>query len=277
MSFDTFEESAHDGVPTSLYELRSGGVVWAYTSGERPHTLFPGTPDELVFVPAAISDGGYTQSGDIVNDDLTITAQKTLPFVELFKATPPSEEVYLTVRRINRGDSDDAPVTWIGTVTNVKIVSATSAEIVCWMLTSSFNRNGLRLAWSRGCPHALYDIGCKVNKADYALSIEIESLTGATITSAGLAPLDDNYLTGGFFEWVTDVGLVERRPIESQADGVLSVLGTTDGLAVGDWITVYPGCERTSLVCESKFNNLLNYGGFPHMPGKSPFDGDPVF
>ena len=276
MTFDLYEKSEHLAVPSVLYEFRLGTAVWTYTSSEHAITLFGGTEDELVFEPAAISDGGYSQSGDVSNDDMTITLPKSLPLVDLFKGTPPSEAVYVVVRRKNRGN-DEAAVVWVGSITNLKVVDAVSAEAVCWMLTSSFNRNGLRLAWSRGCPHALYDIGCRADKAAFAISMQVTALTPVSVTSPALIPLADNYLSGGFFEWELTEGVLERRPIETQAAGVMVVLGITDGLNVGDWITVYPGCDRTSSTCESKFNNLLNYGGFPHMPGKSPFDGDPVF
>ncbi|EAP1220395.1 phage tail protein, partial [Salmonella enterica] len=30
-------------------------------------------------------------------------------------------------------------------------------------------------------------------------------------------------------------------------------------------------CDRTIATCDNKFANHLNYGGQPHMPGKSPY------
>lgn len=276
MAFDYTERSNHAGQPVSLYEFRMASQLWCFSGGETATTLFPDTDDERVYEPVPISDTGVIQSGDINNDDMTITVPKTIDLVGLFAGTPPSEAIYVYLRRKHRGDTE-APIIWVGTVTNVKIKTATTAEIVCRMLTASFDRNGLRLSFSRGCPHALYDGGCKVSKASYATAIQVEALTGATITSVGLNAFATGYLAGGFFEWTTMPGVIERRPIEGQSGNVLNVLGTTDGLEVGDWITVYPGCDRTTLTCATKFNNLLNYGGFPHMPGKSPFDGDPVF
>jgi hypothetical protein len=70
---------------------------------------------------------------------------------------------------------------------------------------------------------------------------------------------------------------LERRGIESHSGATFTVLGSTAGLDVGDYITAYPGCGRTRAECKNKFNNLPNYGGFAHLPGKSPFEGDPVF
>ena len=69
---------------------------------------------------------------------------------------------------------------------------------------------------------------------------------------------------------------MNRRGIESQNGNNFQVLGSTDGLEVGTAVTLYPGCPRNTTACKL-FNNLPNYGGFPHLPGKSPFDGSPVF
>jgi uncharacterized phage protein (TIGR02218 family) len=133
------------------------------------------------------------------------------------------------------------------------------------------------LSWGRGCPHALYDRNCRADPAAFAIAIAVEGLTGAAIVSSAVASLPANYLAGGYFEFPLMAGVMERRAIESQSGSTINILGTTDGLTIGNWVTVYPGCDRVSSTCESKFNNLVNYGGFPHLPTKSPFDGDPVF
>lgn len=271
MSFDSAERSNYGGIPTMLYEFSLGPNKWRYSSGIEDITL-----GADVYSAAAISDSGIIQSGDVSNDDFTVTMPAGLPFASLFLGTPPSESVYLTCRRMNRGESE-APILWVGQVRSTKRISQIAIEVVCKMLTASLNRNGLRLSWGRGCPHALYDINCRVNPADFGIAIQVQGLTGATIISSSLTVIPDGYLAGGYFEWTIMAGVQERRAIEGHTGSVLTVLGTTDKLSVSTWITVFPGCDRTSSTCSMKFNNLSNYGGFPHMPSKSPFDGDPIF
>jgi hypothetical protein len=58
--------------------------------------------------------------------------------------------------------------------------------------------------------------------------------------------------------------------------GTINAFGDTSEIHPGMFITVYPGCQRTTAACET-FNNRDNYGGFEWMPGKSPFDGTPFF
>jgi uncharacterized phage protein (TIGR02218 family) len=37
-------------------------------------------------------------------------------------------------------------------------------------------------------------------------------------------------------------------------------------IAIGDTFTVLPGCDHTANACQSLFNNLARYGGFPYIP-----------
>lgn len=44
--------------------------------------------------------------------------------------------------------------------------------------------------------------------------------------------------------------------------------GTGAVLAVGDSIRVVAGCDRRAETCRAKFNNFINFRGFPHIPGE---------
>jgi uncharacterized phage protein (TIGR02218 family) len=39
-------------------------------------------------------------------------------------------------------------------------------------------------------------------------------------------------------------------------------------MAEGDTFEVVAGCDRTFATCKSKFNNVRNFRGFPHIPGR---------
>ena len=38
-------------------------------------------------------------------------------------------------------------------------------------------------------------------------------------------------------------------------------------IQVGDGFEIFPGCDKRPTTCKSKFNNFVNNGGFPHVPG----------
>jgi len=171
----------------------------------------------------------------------------------------------------------DARVFWVGNVIGLSQQDEVKAEITCSMLLASFKRGGLRLSYTRGCPHALYDSQCKMNPLDFQVSDLLVSFTGNSLTMTDLSAYPNGHFNGGYLEWTMSSGLVERRGIRTHADNVLTISGSTIGMEAGMTIYMYPGCRRTRAVCNDKFSNILNYGGFADMPGKSPFSGDPVF
>jgi uncharacterized phage protein (TIGR02218 family) len=45
-------------------------------------------------------------------------------------------------------------------------------------------------------------------------------------------------------------------------------LGLAEAADPGDGFTVTVGCDRTLGQCAGRFGNVLNFRGFPHMPGE---------
>lgn len=271
MSFDSKEQSNYRSKPGSLYQFTLGPQNWFYASGE-DNVEFGGN----TYVAAPISDTGFKQSGDSAREDVTITLPLTAQIVLLFRGSPPSERVYVRIRRIEM-DETDAPVAWIGTITSCAPNDSVSADVVCKMMISTFKRLGLRLSYGRGCPHALYDRGCRVEKANFEISGAITQVSGSSIKVSNISDKPQDYFRGGFISWVTTLGFTERRMISRSNGETLQIGGFLDGLSVGLVIKMYPGCNRTRTDCIGKFNNLDNYGGWPFIPGKSPFSGDPVY
>lgn len=275
MSFDAYETSNDDGRPVALYTFQYGNTYWYYCTADEDQTVNGDT-----YIALAITDEGVTQGGSDQND-LQITTQSNHPVALLFRNSQPTGKVWLTVRRWHIGDPDnETPLLWSGTVINARLVDEATVQMGCRSLGGSYDRQGLRLAWGRMCPHVLYGIGCNNNgsndKEDHAYPHEIATLDGTSFTVVDYVVPAEGSFSGGFVEWARPDGSFDRRGIERESGNNFLVLGTTDGLEVGTAITVYPGCPRNTTACKL-FNNLPNYGGFPHLPGKSPFDGSPVF
>lgn len=271
MTYDALERSNASALPIALYEFTFGSATWRFSSDEEDTEL-----NGVLYKALPISDSGVVQSGDASSDEMTVTMPKGEPVAIMLNGQPPSEKIWLTLRRMHRGEAE-APIIWVGYVVSCKQIDTVAVEISCKMLTAGFDRNGLRLSFGRQCPHALYDISCRVNKAAYGVTFEVDAIEGNSIVSSDLLAFPTGWFSNGFFEWPRFVGAVERRGVENHSGARLTILGTAVGLKAGDMITAYPGCSRTRSDCKNKFNNLPNFGGIPHMPGKSPFQGDPVF
>lgn len=270
MSYDEFERSNYDGRPVNYFEFVVDSTTWRYTDAMTEQTL-----SDNIYTPAIIAAEGIVISGEADADELTITIPADIPFAALYRGTPPSSQVLVRIRRRHIGDVYGRLV-WVGVVKSSRRRNLVSMDLICRVLTADLARPGARLAWMRGCPYALYDRNCAVSPNAYVLSTQVTSLTQMRLyVSVGVAPAD--YFSGGYIRFVHPAGYMERRAIAWQPGANLLLMTPTDGISVGDWISVYPGCDRTSATCNAKFNNIDNYGGFRHMPTKSPFDGDPVF
>lgn len=272
MSFESREASRSDGQPVRLYLFELGvGNRWGFAAADRAVTH-----QSVTYKPSAISDDGIRLTGEASADTLRITAPADLAPAALFRATPPAEEVFVTLRDTHWGEPDapaSARVVWVGTISSVRWPQDDRCELVCESLSASMRRPGLRLTYQRSCPHSVYDTECGVDRALHRVSATIMALDGASIThnAAGAGTY-----AGGFVEW-TAGGRTERRGIDAESGQVLTLLGGTHGLALGATVMLYQGCDQTSATCHNRFNNMDNFGGFRHMPGKSPFDGDPAF
>lgn len=277
MSFNELEISNQDGKPVWLYEFRLATRFWRYTSADRDYPWGLDDDDNpIIWTAKAIFHEEIVQGGG--SDDLQVPMQRDLDIVPLFRVNSPSQQLWLTIRRRHDDDPDDeAPIAWIGTVGNVKEEDAATARAYCISIAATFDRNGVWLGWGRNCPYALYGRGCRVPPVDHAYEAEIVSTTGTNITIlTGIVPTEGSF-TGGYFEWDRGDGVIERRGIEvALSETEYAILGIVGGLPDGTTISMYPGCARDTPNCKL-FDNLPNYGGFPHLPGKSPFDGTPVF
>lgn len=274
MAYETLENSNHSGAPIAFYEFVWGQTIWRYTGADRGLTIDPGTGD-VAFTSIAISDDGLVQGGSS-NNDLTVKADPTIPMTDLFHSTPPSGEIELTVYGKHDGD-DEVFIRWKGYVSNVKrSEDNTHIVIVCRTFLATFERSGLRLAWTRGCPHLLYDSECQVDPADHAHVAEITALDGNSITIDDDGAFDLGHFTGGYIEWTANGdGTKDRRGIQGQASTTQMVLlGTTYRLEVGMSVTLYPGCDLVTDTCLNKFDNLANFGGCEQMSGENVFDGE---
>lgn len=257
--------------PVMLYEFSRGSQLWTYASSDRDIQLYDRT-----YQAVAISDNGVSVSNDPTQDQFEVTAPANLAPALLYRAAPPSDAVWLTVRELQWGDVN-APVIWIGTVATVKRPALESVTFQCRSLVDSFERTGISLTWGRDCPYTLYDHQCRADPARFCIATTVAAADGATVTAANTQGHPDGWFAGGWLEWNVADDVVDRRGISSSTGAVLTIYGSTDGLEMGQLIRLYPGCAHVPSVCTEKFNNHDNYGGAWHLPGKSPFDGTPVF
>jgi uncharacterized phage protein (TIGR02218 family) len=284
-AFPFLEQSDSAAAPITLYEFTVAQNAWYLNTSAKDIVLGGNT-----YVAQPCQDDGVKQTGEEQTDQITISIPFSHPVAQLFAGTPPSDPVNVTIRQTNLGaciyvgsllNSEqmlavNAPVVWVGFVLSVKRPTPARSEILCQTLAQTFEKNGLRLCWSRSCPYMLYDPStCTQEPSSYGVNCTASSFGGNKVVTADLSAYPDGDFTNGYAEWLTSLNVFSRRGIESHAQGTLTLMGLTDGLVSA--FTVYPGCDRTVDRCNSRFSNLSNCGATPQLPGNSPFDSNLIY
>ena len=83
----------------------------------------------------------------------------------------------------------------------------------------------------------------------------------------------DSWFSNGYATWVTgaNAGLKARVKRDQSADLGRRVelwLEAPAEIRVGDELQLVAGCDGRAETCRLKFSNMVNFRGFPHMPGE---------
>lgn len=271
------ERSWEDGEPVEYYVFIRDTDVWRYNTSDR---VLPRNEGGVLhdYLPLAISRERIQQGAERNKLTLSINVPRDAAVVDLWHPYPTSSPVGLTIYGGHLGDADEV-VTWIGRVVSPKF----RPEMVTLMgepSTTLARKSGQVQAWQRGCMHVLYKQGdglCNANREDFAIPAVITASVANVVSAAGFTDVPSGRLSGGYLEWVTAAGSIERRSISAHNGDTITLFYGTTELPVGTEVTAYPGCRHNWDDCENFFNNGVNYGGDLYSPERSPFNGNPVF
>lgn len=271
MTYDAREISLQSGAPVEIYEFARAAQQWLVTSSPEPVVV-----DSITYTPHMIRRSSIEETQERARSAVKLTVARNFPIADLFRVSPPTDVISLTIKRYHRGDSQ-VVVIWSGRVLNCDWQGA-EATINCEPVSTSLRRTGLRRMYQRQCPHVLYGSACGLSKDDYKLTANVDAISGTTISVSECSAQAAGYYAGGFVELSVGGGGLERRFITNHTGAVLTLSQAFgEDLAVGAEVNIYPGCNHTLATCKAKFSNLVNYGGFPFIPTKNPFDGSPIF
>ena len=118
------------------------------------------------------------------------------------------------------------------------------------------------------CDANLGDSRCTVNLAAFTFTGTVTAATSNLIFASALLTQGINYFTGGKITWTSgnNSGLVME--IKGFLNTVVSLaLPMSNAIQVGDSFSIVAGCDKTNTTCKGTFNNLVNFRGFPAVPG----------
>jgi uncharacterized phage protein (TIGR02218 family) len=258
--------------------VRTDGEVLGFTDHDTTLTI-----DGLVCSAAAGFDAtviaaslGYTSSdvtatGVIESDDITES--------DILSGLYDDAEV--TLFWVDWSNPSDYVVMLTGTVGQLS-VNGVEVQVEIKSLLDKLNRNVGRM-YRRTCDAQFCDVRCGLNEASYT--------EGGTVTTV-LA--NDVFMVGGLnaVSGTYTYGLLTFAASASQPGAKCPVrMNTLDGLTllelwspmavapvVGDAFAIVSGCPRTLKACKA-FGNVVNFRGFPQIPGNDvltqiPTQGD---
>jgi uncharacterized phage protein (TIGR02218 family) len=120
----------------------------------------------------------------------------------------------------------------------------------------------------QACMHTLYDSGCTLSKATFAVSGAVSGTPSPSSFQTGLTQADD-YFSLGMVLFTSGPNNGQLRTVRSYAhtSGVVNVvLPFPFAPVAGNTFTIYPGCDLSQATCTTKFSNLAHYKATPFIP-----------
>jgi hypothetical protein len=148
-----------------------------------------------------------------------------------------------------------------------KSISRTQAVISAYPWTDLLNTDLPANVYQASCLHTLFDTGCGLSRAAYAISGVVG--VGSTVTTVATNLTQAaGYFTLGKVQFTSGANNGQQRTVKTHdgAGDLILVQGLSAAPAAGDTFTIYPGCDLSQSTCTNKFNNLLKFRGFPLVP-----------
>lgn len=150
-------------------------------------------------------------------------------------------------------------------------------------LTDALNQPRGR-AYQASCSAVLGDVSCKFDplQAGFFFEGPIGVLTnGRDFSPVGLEDFAEGWFERGVVEILTGPAAGLRAVVKSDRflNGERNIQlwePIRASVGVDDVIRLTVGCDKQLTTCQSKFSNVINFQGFPHIPGEDWLVTSPV-
>lgn len=136
------------------------------------------------------------------------------------------------------------------------------------------------------CDAEFGDTRCKVDVVPYTFNIIITRIVSSTkfvCRYSGTLPAADkrvnDYLSKGIVNWITGPNAGKKSEVKKHELVTVFTLDAADDFFLTTWYPIFnlptvgntaqviAGCDKRLATCYSKYNNVINYRGFPSIPG----------
>lgn len=123
--------------------------------------------------------------------------------------------------------------------------------------------------YTPACDAALGDARCGIALGSYTVTGSVTTATSGRVFTDTARTETDDYFAGGLITWTSgDNDTYQMEVKSSTSAGVITLQQTMpNGTTIGDTYSLSAGCDKLLATCRDKFNNVVNFRGFPHVPG----------
>ncbi|MEQ1817363.1 MAG: DUF2163 domain-containing protein [Terricaulis sp.] len=272
---ETLAAKLSSGVTTLCHVWRVGrrdGETFAFTDHDCPLVFEDMSAEPL----QGLSAGAIEKSVGLGVDTASIEgALSSLAIAEEDLARGLWDGARVDIYRVDWGAPHDRAHLFTGHIGEVKR-GAQAFEAELRGLQAALNVPVGRV-FSRFCDADLGDGRCGVDIETTTFrgeGIVSEVLGSHAFNASGLADYADHWFARGRIVW-DDGG--ESEIATHRAEGADATIEIRDAapIVVGAAFTVFAGCDKRLATCNAKFANVVNFRGFPHMPGNDVIQTGP--
>ena len=246
------------------------GTVFGYTDHDMPLTV-----DTVVYAPAP----------GLQRLSLTATVNDSVSNQEFASGwtIDAGTESELLAGKFDNADVEVSFCSWKNVAYGTMVVERGNLGIIQWTADGfradmqSHMRNlqrNIGFTYTANCRHQLFNqfaperIGaCTLNSASYTytgiVSVVLNQKTKFSVT--GLAQ-PSGWCTNGVLTWTTGANAGLKTEVKAHTVGASTdiefFLPSFRDIVIGDQFSITAGCDKTHAACKTKFNNVINFGGF---------------
>ena len=237
--------------------------------------------------PVTISgDGTYTPDNSMMFSAITTTANNGIQSTDCNVLFSPDG---ITEQDVIRGLYDNAEIElsvcdWSNTSWgklllmsgNLSVFNVTDKKTGQFEVRGKLSRGDARIGeyYTYECRADLGDARCGVNLSLFTVTGVVTTVDRQTSFQVDLEgdPVDGQY-SFGVIKFTSGDNANLNMEVLSQAsvgggiDRLVLALAMPYNVQVGDEFEIVAGCQKTPLICRTKFNNFRNYRGEPFVPG----------
>jgi uncharacterized phage protein (TIGR02218 family) len=263
MSLETDEQSVELSQPREAYEVTVGTTIYRMTSGVRDLVIggqtFTASPIGRTTLPVTNSSG----PGEVT---ITLPVSHAIPQRYLAQGVPPGTVLVGVLR--HQIESGETEYIWRGYATSMTCTGNVAAFSVPARSAQAMLRRLPMITAGRQCPHILYDSRCSVARASFKVTTTVTAVSGRAIRVATMDSKADYWAQFGELHHVASG---ERMTISDHTGTDITMQLPIVEIGIGDEVEVFAGCAHDVGTCLSKFDNVVNFGGFPDMPTSDIF------